>query len=140
MKPKPIHITKSDHEKLIHLIEELSPDQGRRPIHLQRLMDELDRAELKDSAEIASDIVTLNSRVKIREIDSDDLLEFTLVTPDKVDTEAGRISVLAPLGTAMLGYRAGDTFEWPVPNGACRARVEQIVFQPEQIMRRNANR
>jgi len=140
MTTPPIHITKSDHEKLTRLIEELSPDQVRRPVHLQRLMDELNRAELKDSTEIASDIVTLNSRVRIKELDDDDLLEFTLVTPDKVDTETGRISVLAPLGTAMLGYRAGDTFEWPVPNGVCRARIEQVVFQPEQIMRRNATR
>lgn len=135
-----IHITKSDHEKLTRLIEELSPDQVRRPAHLHRLVNELDRAELLESIEIAPDVVTLNSRVKIREIDTDDLVEYTLVTPDKVDTASGRISVLAPLGTAMLGYRTGDTFEWPVPNGVCRARIEQVVFQPEQIMRRNANR
>lgn len=136
----PIHITKSDHELLNRLIDELHPDGRRLPAHLQRLADELQRAELRESVEIDPDVVTLNSRVKIQELDSEDMMEFTLVTPEKADAAAGRISVLAPLGTAMLGYRTGDVFEYPVPNGVCRARVVQVVFQPEQIMRRNAER
>ena len=82
----------------------------------------------------------MNSRVKIREVDADEVSEFTLVTPDKANGTEGTISVLAPLGTAMLGYRTGDIFEYPVPNGVFRARVEQVLFQPERIMRRNALR
>lgn len=136
----PIQISKSDHEKLTALVGELSPDRGRLPAHLQRLLDELNRAEIRESVDIDPEVITLNSRVRIRELDAEEILEFTLVPPDKVDTAAGRISVLAPLGTAMLGYRTGDIFEWPVPNGVCRARVEQVLFQPERIMRRNALR
>lgn len=136
----PIQISIADHEKLTALIEAASPDRGRLPAHLQRLLDELQRAELRESVEIDAEVITLNSRVKIRELDTDDLLELTLVEPHKADAAQGRISVLAPLGTAMLGYRTGDAFEYPVPNGVCRARVEQVLFQPERIMRRNALR
>jgi regulator of nucleoside diphosphate kinase len=136
----PIQVTKSDHEKLLALVEALSPDRGRLPAHLQRLLDELNRAEVRDSVEIDPDVITLNSRVKIREIDAEEVLEFTLVSPEKANSAEGRISVLAPLGTAMLGYRTGDIFEWPAPGGMCRARVEQVLFQPERIMRRNALR
>lgn len=134
---QPIQVSKSDHEKLTALIREQSPDRGRLPAHLQRLLDELNRAEIRESVEINPEVITLNSRVKVRELDTDDVLEFTLVEPDKANAAEGRISVLAPLGTAMLGYRTGDTFEYPVPNGTCKARVEQVLFQPERVIREN---
>lgn len=131
----PIQISKTDHEKLLALVESQCPDRGRLPVHLQRLLDELNRAEVRESVEINPDVITLHSRVKICELDSGDVLELTLVPPEKADAAEGRISVLAPLGTAMLGYRTGDVFEYPVPNGVCSARVEQVLFQPERIMR-----
>lgn len=134
---QPIQVSKSDHEKLTALIREQSPDRGRLPAHLQRLLDELNRAEVRESVEINPEVITLNSRVKVRELDTDDVLEFTLVEPDKADAAEGRISVLAPLGTAMLGYRTGDVFEYPVPNGTCKARVEEVLFQPERVIRAN---
>lgn len=133
----PIQISKSDHEKLVALVQAHSPDRKRLPAHLQQLMDELNRAVLRESIEMDPEVVTLNSRVKIQELDTKDVLEFTLVEPDKADAGEGRISILAPLGTAMLGYRTGDVFEYPVPNGVRRARVEQVLFQPERIMREN---
>ncbi len=133
----PIHITKSDHKKITELIQERTPDFGRRPDHLQRLGEELERAELKESSEIGSDVVTLHSKVRIRETDSGDTMEFTLVPPDEADVDAGRISILAPLAIGALGHRCGDEFTWVVAGGSCVAKVEDILFQPEQAMRRN---
>lgn len=56
---------------------------------------------------------------------------YSLVFPTEADFAEGKISVLAPIGTAILGYRQGDTIEWPVPSGLCKLKVEEIVYQPE---------
>jgi regulator of nucleoside diphosphate kinase len=56
---------------------------------------------------------------------------FTLVFPAEADYERGRLSVLAPIGMALLGYRAGETVEWKVPSGVRRLKIEQVLYQPE---------
>lgn len=128
-----IQITHSDHARLTRLIEDLKPARGPLPAHLQFLDTELRRARLTASADIPSDVVTLHSRVRIAELDSGDTLEYTLVPPDEADIVAGRLSILSPLGAALLGYRVGDTFSWPTPDGAdCLARIADILFQPEE--------
>ena len=58
-------------------------------------------------------------------------IELTLVFPADSGKDAGSISVLAPIGTAMIGYRVGDEFEWDTPEGKTRLRVEKILYQPE---------
>ena len=73
------------------------------------------QAELLAPDEIPADVITMNSRAELLDLDSNERMEFTLVLPSDADINAGKISVLAPLGTAMLGYRVGDEFEWPVP-------------------------
>lgn len=128
-----IQITHSDREKLTRLIEELTPARGPLPAHLQFLQTELQRARLTDSADIPADVVTLYSRLRARETDSGDTFEYTLVPPDEADIAAGKISILSPLGTALLGHRAGDTFTWPGPDGSVgRALLEEVLFQPEE--------
>ena len=132
-----IQITHSDHEKLTRLIEELKPARGPLPAHLQFLQDELQRAQLTASADIGGDVVTLYSRLRVTETDSVDTLEYTLVPPDEADIAIGKISVLSPLGAALLGYRAGDAFTWPGPDGSTgHGRVEKVLFQPEENGRR----
>jgi hypothetical protein len=56
---------------------------------------------------------------------------YTLVFPNEADIEQNRISVLAPIGIAMLGYRVGDILEWPVPSGLSRLKVKEVLYQPE---------
>ena len=87
------------------------------------------------------DVVTMNSRVKLRDLDSGDALDFSLVFPT-FPLAAGSdhlapmtVSVLAPIGTAVLGYRVGDTIEWEVPAGVRRLKVEDLPFQPESAGR-----
>ncbi len=81
--------------------------------------------------EIPADVITMNSTVSLIEIDSAEEEVFTLVFPKDADAEDGKISVTAPLGTAMLGYRVGDEFDWDVPMGRKRWRVTRVIFQPE---------
>jgi regulator of nucleoside diphosphate kinase len=73
----------------------------------------------------------MNSTVRLRDLDADETLEFTLVYPRDADPDEGRVSVLAPIGTALIGYRAGDVIQWPVPAGTTRLKVEDVVYQPE---------
>jgi len=132
-----IQITKSDYDKLLLILQEqtaLNPDGQD---SLQALRKELERAEIKASDEIPNDVITLHSRAQLTDLDNDEVLDFTIVPPEEADASEGRISILAPLGTAMLGYRKGDIFEWVVPAGKSRFRVEEILYQPE-AMRKTA--
>jgi regulator of nucleoside diphosphate kinase len=67
----------------------------------------------------------------VRDLDSGKVITFTLVFPSDADVEQDKISVLAPLGTAVLGYRLGDTFEWRMPGRVRRLKLEQVLYQPE---------
>ena len=77
------------------------------------------------------DVVTMNSEVLVRDLDSKKEMTVTLVFPSEADLEQGKISILAPVGTALLGYRVGDTIEWKVPGRVRRLRVEKVLYQPE---------
>ncbi len=105
--------------------------------NLKRLEYELERASVVKSTEVPKDVVTMNSRVKLRDLDSGDAVDFSLVFPTSPyaagshHLAAMTVSVLAPIGTAVLGYRVGDTIEWEVPAGVRRLKVEDLPFQPE---------
>ena len=73
----------------------------------------------------------MNSKVVLRDVDTSAEMTYSLVFPKNADVDAGAISILAPVGTAILGYREGDVIEWPVPSGMRRIRIEEILYQPE---------
>lgn len=73
----------------------------------------------------------MRSTVRLKDLESGKEMIYSLVFPDEADVEQGRISVLAPVGTAMIGYRGGDTIEWEVPSGLRRLKVEEVLYQPE---------
>ena len=74
----------------------------------------------------------MNSVVRLRDLDSGETEEYELVYPADADVSLNRISILAPIGTAILGYRLGDVIEWPVPAGLRRFRVDEVLYQPER--------
>lgn len=135
MQTQNIQITESDFNKLRDLLSKLPDARPKDEGNLKALFRELMRAEIKSSEEISPDVITLHSRARLRDLATNDLMELTIVLPGEVDVARGRISVLAPLGTAMLGYRKGDIFEWDVPGGQSRFAVEDILFQPEAAER-----
>jgi len=100
--------------------------------YLDDLTFELERATAVDPHEAPDDVITMNSTVRLRDLDTDEVEEYTLVYPRQANVTENRISVLAPLGTALLGYRTGETIEWPVPDGTLRMRVEEVTYQPER--------
>ena len=131
MKENRIVITRVDANKLGDLIVEARNQGYRGSTYLNDLAAEVDRAILVEPKEIPPDVITMNSKVQLFDIENDEHLEYTLVFPEDADVKQGKISVLAPIGTAMLGYRVGDEFIWQTPGGSCRYRVEKILYQPE---------
>src|SRR4051794_37470696 len=129
MKAKKIHITEYDRERLERLLER--PPFQASTGYLEGLRSELNRAVVVEPERIPPDVITMNSLASLVEADSAEEESFTLVFPKDADADSGRISVMAPLGTAMLGYRVGDVFEWVVPMGKKRWRVARVIYQPE---------
>ena len=129
MDAKNIYITGYDRERLERLLEQ--PEDEELVGYLEDLRTELDRAVVIESEKIPPDVITMNSSVSLVDVDTAEEEVFTLVFPKDADADSGRISVMAPLGTAMLGYRVGDVFEWDVPMGRKRWRVATVIYQPE---------
>jgi regulator of nucleoside diphosphate kinase len=127
-----IYITEFDMKRLKGLIKFAEERSDKRVIqYIDELDEELDRAEIVKPDEIPTDVITMNSTFRLRDLDSGEEMVYTLVFPGKADSTNGKISILAPIGTAMLGYRVGDTVEWKVPAGLKRLKVKGVVYQPE---------
>ncbi len=132
MKEQTIIMTWPDHAQLTALVESQAfRKKGYDSLAFQRLAGELERAQLVASQDIPADVVTMDSHIRVSDLDSKEKLAFTLSWPDKADPEHGRINVLAPLGMALLGCRVGQKVAWPVPNGTRRLRVDEVISQPE---------
>lgn len=95
--------------------------------HLADLQDEVERARVVELEKIPADVVTLDSMVTVRDVATGDCGDYMVVSPSEADVAAGRISVLAPLGTALLGYRAGAEIEWQMPGRIRRLRIHRVV-------------
>ncbi len=94
---------------------------------LNRLETELNRAHILPAQAMPPDAVRLGSMVEAEDLDDGEVLTVTLVLPQEADSSRGRISILAPLGVGLLGYRAGDELEWPVPGGTLRLRIRRLL-------------
>jgi regulator of nucleoside diphosphate kinase len=131
MNEKVIQVTQGDMEKLMALLGSRLKLRTRDQEHLEMLAQELDRAEIVRSSDIPADTVTMHSQVLVRDLDTGGESSYTLVFPSDADIAKGKISILAPIATALLGYREGDEIEWPTPGGRRRLNVIQVLYQPE---------
>lgn len=124
-----IYITELDKMKLKKLIEEKS-EYGMKPdrslIDLDR---EIGRARVVDSEQLPRNVVSMHSRALLH-LNGEDV-DASLVYPDEADWEQNRISVLSPIGTAILGYREGDAIQWEIPSGSTVIKIKKILYQPE---------
>ena len=127
-----IFITENDRMRLESLLAgEVAEAIGPKP-YLRALREEIERARVVSAAEVPADVVTMNSSFRLRDLDTDEIETFTLVYPRSADIWSNKLSILAPIGTAVLGYRVGDIVSWPVPEGTRRLVVEEVLFQPER--------
>lgn len=131
MENKPIYITEFDLERLKKLLHEAQSTEYRKSEYLEKLQTEIARAVVVSPHDIPSDVITMNSTVLLQDVDTKEDETYTLVFPEDANLEQAKLSVLAPIGTAMLGYKVGDVFEWNVPAGTRRLQVIKIIYQPE---------
>ncbi|MDD5644447.1 MAG: nucleoside diphosphate kinase regulator [bacterium] len=131
MTKRKIYITEFDKARLNELISVAEEFGGHDRKDLQSLAGELAQAEVVSPRDVPPDVVTMNSKVILCDIDTREKMTYVLVFPKDADIDKGNISILAPVGTAILGYAMGDIIEWPVPAGIRRIRIEKIIYQPE---------
>jgi regulator of nucleoside diphosphate kinase len=130
MRDRPIVITEPDARRLRGLLAARAASDHDQE-HLQELRAELERALVLEPDQVPANVVTMNARVEVLDLTSGERRELILVSPADADVAARRISVLAPLGTALLGYREGDELEWVMPGGRRQLRVGRVV-QPSR--------
>ncbi len=126
-----IYITDYDLKRLRKLLD---AGPARFPMdvqHLKTMKEELDRAIVVSPEDIPPDVITMNSRVHLTNVATGESEVLSLVFPADANVDESRISILAPVGTAMLGYRVGDIIDWKVPGGSVQLRVDDVLYQPE---------
>lgn len=128
MPDRVIYITSKDRKRL-EAIGQMTEAKDRGD--LADLVEELNRAIVVPAEEIPADIITMNSRVRLLDLDKGSAVEYTLVYPAEADVAKGKVSIVAPIGAAIIGYREGDEIEWDVPGGRRRFKVEAVLYQPE---------
>jgi regulator of nucleoside diphosphate kinase len=131
MTERDIYITIKDRDRLEELLQVAREFHFRYRGDLKKLADELQRCKTVESSEMPAFVVTMNSQVSLVDMETGEEMEYTLVFPDEANIEDGRISVLSPVGTAILGYTVGDSVEWDVPGGKRRIRIAAVPYQPE---------
>lgn len=131
MKTRKIIITQADYGRLRSIIassRDLLPMDGE---HLDALERELEDARITGSVEVPREVVTMNSRVRVLDLNSARELVYQIVFPGDSDIFRKQISVLAPIGMALLGHAAGEIVEWEVPSGTRRLLILEVEYQPE---------
>ncbi len=132
----PLYISRNDYTQL-RLFVDAALRSGAKPA-LEKLRAELDRAAIIDPGALPQDIVTMDSRVQFEDLRTGEVEEYTLTFPEKADIAAGRLSILAPVGTALLGFRTGAIVDWPTPGGIRRLKIHRVTPRHEVAAEQNA--
>ncbi len=120
-----IYITRDDHAKLRLLLSTVSAPRGSHT--LAQLREELDRAVIIDPSAVPSGIVMLESQVEYEDVDTGEVEDYIITFPERANIDEKRISVLAPIGIALLGCRVGDIVRWTTPGGVRRLRIRRAT-------------
>lgn len=127
---KEMVITINDYEKITGLME-FNPSQNQSPEIAGRLWKALNGAKRIPQEHVSANVVTMNSRVRVRQLGSGRETELTITYPDEANIREKKLSVFSPAGVALLGCREGDIATWQIPNGVGRFRIEKVIYQPE---------
>jgi regulator of nucleoside diphosphate kinase len=125
-----IIMTESDRVKLQKMVSDILLTEVDGTEHVRSLDAEMRRAVVVPSGQVPPDVITMHSKALLSFDDGEDEL-YTLVYPDEADLSENRVSVLSPVGTAILGYRTGDVVDWDVPEGSMAIQVKSVEYQPE---------
>ncbi|MDF3130177.1 nucleoside diphosphate kinase regulator [Kiritimatiellaeota bacterium B1221] len=131
MRKRKIFMTEFDKKRLTELMDVAQEFDFKDRNDLKMIQSELERAKVVDSKKIPENVVTMNSRLQFMDLEDNEKSEVTLVFPANANIAEGKLSILSPIGTALLGYAEGDEIEWEVPGGSRRILIEKILYQPE---------
>ncbi len=123
-------VNERDYGRLAELLQAARIGTRDRP-YLQALKDALSASRVAPPARVPSGVVTMRSRVQVRDMDSHEVDTFTLVYPEEADLDEGKLSVLSPLGSALFGAKVGDVVSWRVPGGVLTVKIQKVLYQPE---------
>ena len=131
-KSKTIYITKTDEQRLSNLIQ-LVRDQNEptQRGYVNILEEGLEVAEIVEPENVPPDVVTMRSKLQLKDLQTNEKRTYSIVFPTEADLDAGKISILAPLATALLGHRRGDVVEFQAPSRLRKLLIEKIIYQPE---------
>ena len=129
MEKRTIYITEFDLDRLDSLISTSNLGKLDKQ-HLLELKAELDRAEIVSPQEIPADVITMKSQVRLRDSDSGEEMVYTIVFPHEANIQQNKVSILAPVGVALIGLRNGDEYEYRAPNGRLRRFQVRSILPP----------
>ena len=127
-----ILITINDYQRLTGLIGFASLKE-KMPESVNRLNEKFKSAKMLAQDSISPKVITMNSRVLLKEISKDRQAEVTITYPQDAEPREGKISVLSPIGLALLGRQVGDSVSWEVPSGIGNFEIIKIIYQPEAV-------
>lgn len=121
-----IYVTEKDFMRLKNLLDSHNGDE------FEDLEIELDRAGVLSDANVPKDLITMNSQIRYLNVQDNKELTITLVYPKDANSSEGKISILAPLGSALIGLKVDQEINWMFPDGKTRTlRILEVIYQPE---------
>jgi regulator of nucleoside diphosphate kinase len=126
-----IIINRLDYARIKKCINDAKQFKSITNAEAEKLMQELDSAQIVEPEAIPSNVVTMNSIVRLSFLNNNKQVQFQIVYPDQANFKENKISIFSPIATALIGYKVGDEIEWIVPAGLTNIRIDEIIYQPE---------
>jgi regulator of nucleoside diphosphate kinase len=127
----PLILSKLDQVRIMDRIKKALLEHKLTASEAESLLKEINSATIVEPKDIPNDVVTMNSVVRIKFLNSGKEIKFQIVYPEEADIKNNKISILSPVATALIGYRINDTIEWIIPSGMTKILIEEIIYQPE---------
>lgn len=131
MRKRMIYITEQDMGRLRELLRTAQDPSGQDRPYLESLRTELDRATIVAQDAVNPDVVTMNTTLAVCDTDGSHVESLTVVFPEHASSEEERISVISPLGSALLGFGVGDSVTFTTPRGLRTCKIKSVLYQPE---------
>lgn len=128
---KQVTITKQDFNRIHRSITDAKARNTIKKEDAEKLLAELKSAKIVEQDQVESDVVTMNSIVKIHFQNNKTTMEFQLVYPAEANIKDHKISIFSSVAAALIGYRVGDEIDWLIPSGMTKIVIDEIIYQPE---------
>ena len=122
-----IVLTKSDYDLISEYLKGVKKSNSFDRLNTEELHAELKKATIVSNNDFPKDVVRINSTVLLKDVTADKIIEVTVVTPDKADIKQKKISFLAPVGIALIGFKEGENVRWNVPAGRKNFMILKVI-------------